>query len=410
MPIRFRTSPSRAWPRTSHARAGHGPFTRASALALASLLAALAFAGCSSSIPRLPAVFSPTPPPAVQTLAPGATPASSAFSPTGSLQDACIFCTATTLPDGRVLIAGGASAELYDPKTGTFSPTGSMTTAGSSDTATLLTDGRVLIAGGASAELYDPKTGTFSPTGSMTTARAFDTATALSDGRVLIAGGADSSNTPFASAELYDPKTGTFSPTGSMATARSNDTATVLSDGRVLIAGGIAGGADGTIKPFASAELYDPKTGTFSPTGSMTTARFGDTATVLSDGRVLIAGGSNSTGLLASAELYDPKTGTFSPTGSMTTVRFIDTATVLSDGRVLIAGGLIAGECDPGKCNPAASAELYDPKTGTFSPAGSMTTARGMQSATALSDGRVLIVGGADSSGNGLTSAELYQP
>ena len=148
----------------------------------------------------------------------------------------------------------------------------------------------------------------------------------------------------------------------------------------------------------------------FSLTGSSKDVCVFCTATTLPDGRVLIAGGEDSSGILASAELYDPKTGTFSPTGSMTAARVGDTATALSDGAVLIAGGLSTAECTPSSCKPLASAELYDPKTGAFSPTGSMTTARGLQAATALSDGRVLIVGGVDSSGKPLTSAELYQP
>jgi hypothetical protein len=149
----------------------------------------------------------------------------------------------------------------------------------------------------------------------MTTTRFFHTATLLADGRVLVAGGYDSHYAPLASADLYDPKTGTFSPTGSMAGARGLHTATLLSDGRVLIAGGGPWGSMLlTASYLASAELYDPKTGTFSPTGSLATARAWHTATLLADGRVVIAGGAGSA-FLASAELYDPKTGTFSPTG-----------------------------------------------------------------------------------------------
>jgi hypothetical protein len=328
--------------------------------------------------------------------------------------------SATLLQDGRVLIAGGgqnnlALAELYDPKTGTFKSTGSMTTPRSAGTATLLEDGRVLVAGGfkgsafASAELYDPKTGSFALTGSMATPRGSHTATRLSDGRVLIVGGSNS-DSGLASAELYDPNTGAFSPTGSMTTARLNNTATLLQDGRVLI----AGGTDSlyATRTFASAELYDPKTGAFSPTGSMGAARSGQTATLLQDGRVLIAGGSSFSGgvfsTLASAELYDPNTGAFSPTGSMTTARspFFyaeDTATLLQDGQALIAGG------SDGANKSIASAELYDPKTGAFSPTGPMTAARANHTATLLSDGRVLIAGGNDGSAD-LASAELYQP
>jgi WD40 repeat protein len=188
-----------------------------------------------------------------------------------------------------------------------------------------------------------------------------------------------------------------------MANARLDDTVTLLSDGRVLVTGGI----DNTGKTLASAELYDPKTGKFSPAGSMTTTRAFHTATLLSDGRVLIAGGekkdtgvcaSCSTPSLASAELYDPATGKFIPTGLMTTGRFSQTATLLLDGQVLIAGGAK----DNSFTASLASAELYDPKTGTFTATGSMANARQNNTATLLSDGRVLIAGSA--------GCEVYQP
>jgi hypothetical protein len=158
----------------------------------------------------------------------------------------------------------------------------------------------------------------------MTTTRDLYTATLLADGRVLVAGGYDSRHAALASAELYDPATGKFSPTGSLATARTIHTATLLADGRVLIAGGEYNDFYATNELsgpcFASAEIYDPKTGTFSPTGSMATARALHTATLLADGRVLIAGGESDNSMLsgpflASAEIYDPKTGKFSPAG-----------------------------------------------------------------------------------------------
>jgi deoxycytidylate deaminase len=290
-------------------------------------------------------------------------------------------------------------------------------------TATLLTDGRVLVAGGvahfdvtlASAELYDPKTGTFSPTGSLTTARGFHTATRLADGRVLFAGGNphqwDFYGPFFASAELYDPQTGTFSPTGSLATARNLHTATLLLDGRVLI----TGGNDTFDHAVASAEVYDPKTGTFSATGSMATARGFHTATLLADGRVLITGGGSAgwtpDHFVASAEIYDPKTGTFTATGPMTDARALHTATLLDDGRVLMTGGF--NNYNTGGTS-LASAELYDPKTGKFTATGPMADARTFHGAALLSDGRVLVTGGVHTGWDYhrpfLTSAENFDP
>jgi murein DD-endopeptidase MepM/ murein hydrolase activator NlpD len=312
-------------------------------------------------------------------------PATGKFSPTGSTSVGRMGHSATLLQDGRVLVAGGevyttdntssvASAEIYDPATGRFSPTGSMSSRRSRHSATLLPDGRVLIAGGedfgqnaylSSAEIYDPATGKFSPTGSMGKVRGYQTATLLSGGRVLIAGGANNDG-PLPSAELFDPAQGRFSSTGSLAVARLLHTATLLRDGRVLLAGGSDGAAE-----LASAELYDPATGSFSQVGAMAVPRWAGAATLLQDGRVLVTGGSGpaangGTAPVASAEIYDPATGKFSPTGSMTTVRYLHTATLLRDGRVLVAGG---DSPDPTSTTPKAdfqsdaiaSAELYQP-------------------------------------------------
>jgi len=185
-----------------------------------------------------------------------------------------------------------------------------------------------------------------------------------------------------------------------MVSARTYHTATLLHDGRVLVTGG-------TTQPFngvASAELFDPITGFFSrTTGDMQTARLGHTATLLSTGKVLIAGGSVTVGLgsaLATAEIFDPATETFVSTGNMAMARTFHTATGLNDGTVLLAGGdpndiLNLGGLSYGWVPASlASAELFDPASGTFSETGGLVTARENHTATLLQDGSVLVTGG----------------
>jgi Galactose oxidase, central domain len=361
--------------------------------------------------------------------------------PTGDLIDSRFAATATMLQTGQVLVVGGvasegsasASAELYDPAAGAFARTGSLSVGRAYHTATLLADGRVLVAGGlavsgqpvAPAEIYDPSTGKFSVTGRLTDPRYNHTATLLHNGKVLIAGGDSTSEhtTNLDTAELYDPASGTFAATGNverfydpsvekffyqgkMNAAHGKHTATILSDGNVLIAGG--GNAAGDAE--ATCEIYDAASGKFRPTGALQTARESHRATLLQNGDVLITGGTDSTGhVLASAELYDPATSRFRLTtaafpGTGTNMidgRYEHTATMLTDGRVLIAGG--------GDSHAIVNtAELYDPSRGSFSCvsggagangtqcSGSMTEYRDFAAAVALPDGEVLIVGGYD--------------
>jgi hypothetical protein len=361
------------------------------------------------------------------------------------------FHTATLLRDGKVLIVGGggASAEMYDPATRTFARTGDLTTARSGPTATRLDDGRVLIVGGdpllstdpptapskTTAELFDPSTGTFTRTSDMVTVQIYGTATLLNSGKVLIAGGIQSlgdfipisggwlqvTSPVVANPELYDPSTGAFSLTGTFQSDGDGrggpnvSAATLLPDGRVLIAG----------EP--DSELYDPVTGTFSVTGPMTTPCFlgghpqyitGRTATLLTSGKVLEAGGEHEDcGRFDDAELYDAATGKFMATGRMTRVRDNHTATLLPAGTVLITGGESEATFAGGSIfsGTEASAELYDVATGRFTETGDMSARRAGHTATLLNDGTVLITGGYSYAGIGagsccFASAELYIP
>jgi len=340
--------------------------------------------------------------------------------------------TATLLPNGKVLVAGGidasghavSSAELYDPTTGIWTATGNMTMARWQHTATLLADGKVLVVGGidttasnttvlSSAELYDPHTGRWTATGSMHNARGSHVALLLSTGRVLVIGGwCNKEQTCILnSAELYDPHTGIWTPTSAMETARALPTATLLVDGRVLVAGGDSTCCQYTA--FASAELYDPRTASWSPTGSMHTSRLAHTATRLPNGSVLVVGGfsgvSPNQASVSSAEIYNPSSGTWTETGAMSESRMALTATLLPDGRVLAAGG---DNCSAStSCTPLASTELYNPVTGIWASAADMSVARWTHTATLLPNGQVLIIGGNTLSccaWSGMTSTELY--
>lgn len=321
--------------------------------------------------------------------------------------------SATLLPNGKVLIAGGMrrnqefyrSAELYDPTTGKFQPTGEMNMARVGQRAVLLRSGKVLIAGGwvgpectNSVELYDPLSGKFTAIAKMTTRRGQPSATLLSDGDVLIAGGADH-DAPggIASAEVFHAATLAFEPVGSMHHGRISHTATLLGDGRVLIAGGRGEGVT------ASAELYDAKTKQFSETAKMLTPRYKHTAGLLPNGQVLIAGGSDDRdwkGTMSSAEIYDPLTRKFAATPPMNDHRFKLPAEAeqLPSGQLLIAGG-------------SKQVELYDPETGKFLLAsGQMNEAWHFMAETRLKDGMILLTGGYPNDDQGTTLTWIYRP
>lgn len=328
------------------------------------------------------------------------------------------------LADRRILMFGGIdqnteTTEIFDLRDEAFHPTGGPITFNNRGTATTLPTEQVLLTGGSAGcgdtssgigQLYDPASGEFTSNSNMhmITPRASHAATLLRDGRVLLTGGQGGSyftsprpNTLIGhavinrTAELFDSKAGRFFATGTMTEPRENHSATLLADGRVLIAGGdnVQFGSDA----LTSAEIYNPATGRFTPTGSMSHPHTGQTATLLSNGKVLIAGGKiwSRFNWVPSddAELYDPAMGKFSVVGPMTSAREGHTATLLANGKVLIAGG-VGAHFDPLKQTAAAqSAELYDAATGKFKSIGNMLTYHDNAIAVRLPDGRVLIAG-----------------
>ncbi|MBI4902607.1 MAG: choice-of-anchor D domain-containing protein [Acidobacteria bacterium] len=434
-------------------------------------------------------------------------PLTESFSATGSMVAVRGSHAATLLNDGKVLLSGGSymgtvsgvrlrSAELYDPATGIFTAVGDMLDTRVVHTSTLLSNGMILIAGGynqlgggtpiAGAEIYDPVSRSFSSIGNMRAARWVHRATLLPSGRLLLTGGYDAGYF-IPSAELFEPETlapaglvsitvtpatATISPTaaqqfvatgrfadnstriltsvswssswpavatvsndesnsgmaaaaasgaatvsasagtvtgsamlavrspgfiatGMLGTARYCHTATLLNNGKVLLAGGMGAPE----QYLTTAELYDPTTGLFTPTGSMSIGRYEHRATLLANGKVLIAGGRNP-GATAIAELYDPATGLFTRVADMSFPRFSHTLTLLGTGKVLVAGGLGFGY--------PATAELFDPATNTFTLTGTMSAGRGAPAAVLLMNGKVLIAGGQN--GTILATAELYDP
>lgn len=339
-----------------------------------------------------------------------------ATTPTGALAIARYSHTAASLPDGRVLIAGGhrtsgslssmtTSAEIYDPATGSYTATGALSVARGEHASVQLADGRVLVVGGLawingtavqldSAEIYDPASGTWSTTGAMSTARRAPTALTLPDGRVLVLGGGSTTT----STEIFDPASGTFSPSGALVVARGKPAAAVLADGRVLLVGGYPASGSSYL---ASAEIWDPATGVWSLTGSLASARAYASATTLNNGKVIVAGGSSSSGFPAVSELFDPATGTFSASGALNVARQSHSAVRLADGDVLISGGTAS------TWQIESSNELYDAASGVWRTAGWLSAARNSHALAMLPNGNVLVAGG---SPGPVASSEIIYP
>ena len=267
-----------------------------------------------------------------------------------------------------------SSAKVYDPSTDSWASTGKMEWKRSNHAAIRLSDGKVLVAGGweenrgetDSAEVYDPSTGAWSQTGSMSIERDYPMLTLLEDGRVLATGGFGA-----ATAEVYDPSDGTWTETGAMQEERRWHTATLLDDGRVLVTGGLHNLKGREYQAVQSVEIWDPGSGAWTQVEDMSEERGQHTATRLPDGRVLVVGGLKEGYMMAafvfsgvvftSAEVYDPAIGTWSPVESMSQNRASHAAVLLSDGRVLVIGGT----GDAGLV--LDSSELFDPSTETWS-------------------------------------------
>lgn len=337
--------------------------------------------------------------------------------------------TATLLPDGRVLVAGGllvergtlSSAEVYDPAAGVWTPVAAMNTPRLNPAATTLDDGRFLVWGGlasdssaGSAEIYDPTLDLWTSIHSVPRERSYHTVTLLDDGTILIAGGFWQSIARSPSVlvpQLFDPSTGRTSVTGSLLAERAYHRATRLNDGRVLIAGGLS--SPRVFEPLGLSEVFLPSRKEWTAGGDMVEPRYQHSQTLLLDGTVLVAGGRGPGGkILNSAEVYDPRTDLWSRAAEMTLSRHSHTATQLQDGRVLMVGGLDA------KGNHLSMVELYDPVSMAWAATGSLSEPRADHIAVALDNGAVLVAGGNGriETGEGeyefasLASAEVYDP
>lgn len=341
----------------------------------------------------------------------------------GDMHERREYAGGVQLNDGRILAVSGhplpgvgslGSAELYNPQTETWTVTGSLRQPrNGGNTATLLADGRVLLAGGHSnsevirgAEIYDPATGQWSDAGNLSVARD-PVPTFLADGRVLVAGGIDwftDSGKAYDVAEIYDPKTGEWTVTGSLTTPRYAHQMILLDDGRVLAMGGY----EKRDVLLTTAEIYDPQSGRWQETGSLSSPRVAFGLVKLRDGRVLVAGGFtgrtwNVRNYVSTVTLYDPALGTWREIAPMNDARAGFPMIVLPNGLVLAAGGW--GD----RPQELKAVEIFDPNTETWRAVAPMNVSRRNHRAALLSDGSVLIMGGSNlMGGRYLASCEIF--
>jgi|GEM_PF-1795737 Kelch motif. len=310
------------------------------------------------------------------------TPQYMAFSATASMKTARYGHTATLLKNGKVLVVGGGAstvAEVYDPTTGTWSDTGDIGRTLYNHSAILLPNGKVLVVQDLVSILYDPETNSWSNTGNMVIAAEIGhTTTLLQNGKVLLVNGVGRNN-----AALYDSISDAWSTTGNSNVARGYHSATLLNDGRVLV----AGGRSAATSSLASAELYDPTTETWTMTDSMISKRELHTATLLQNGEVLVVGGSEFLGdSYPSVELYSPVTGAWTKAADTNNRRLNHTTTLLSSGELVVIGGDVNSRA-------FSSIEVYDHTTGTWRLVG-QTEYRHRHTATLLDNTKILVAGG----------------
>jgi N-acetylneuraminic acid mutarotase len=319
--------------------------------------------------------------------------------------------TATLLPDGTVLVAGGqdsggtitAETEIFHPADSTWAKGPPMGVARLGHTAVRLDDGRVLVIGGLSAfgtpvnapmptaEIYDPAAQAWSRTGAMPTAAIQPAAVVLSDSRVLAVGGSPDGTVGTAAVQVFDPRNNLWTALRPMSTPRRGPAALLLHTGKVLVAGGAATDSDGSL---ATAEIYDPAANSWTTGPPMSTTHAHSLYTLLPDGRAMVSGGVDFQGgnaiAVTATDLYDPGTNTWTTAAPLRAGRAVGSGALLANGLYLAVGGYRVRN----GVSAQATAEIFDPSSGTWTSLPPMSTTRVGGSVVALSGNRALVVAG----------------